>query len=670
MGLKLLLIFLLLLNSSVQAILNGDIISKESKDPIESLMNDIIRCGLYDNIIYLGGSESIDIKLLRDGNLSFPITILEYDLIPNEIKMVEEKIESIESCTPPDTTSIIFSKTLDRLMTMHINDNKVPLYVALIDATMADGLRVFAEKIRRYHPRSKIIAIALNPLVIEWTQYLFVKIYDFMLFNPIPKDVIAIKNNYDVFEVREKYGAPPFWEDKLVQVNSWNNAAGFRYPLQLPQSYKDDFRGAVLYLTVDLHPTTIWISGEEIIFEKIGWVMTKTCYKFYEGPDYESYLMLSRMLNFLLEINKNVGCYFGADPPTWKRVTAPSRSSVEIQYLIEEEVDILGGGIATPEIFKVVDLSAATFYQSGANIVSVQPLKDLHWYAVFQPFEWYVWLLILFTFPLAGVSLFMLRKFSTNTNDTASLSRSMWDVTIIYCWDSIKISNPSSYVAIMLGFFMIGTMILVSEYMGSFTSFIAKPNFLQLPIDTVDQFLVSDMKWVAGRMAKYYTDYFDYMPNIKTRLIRIENEDEDINALEQLLAHPDSLVYFEKKGLVEWITCHNSVNLHGRKFHYSKDTLGYYNTFLYFKKGSRYVESFSRKILLLQDMGIINQNHIWFLIQNDLRRCHDTKPGKIELLELVHLKTAFLLLAVGYGSAFLCFLREMVAKHYKLVKND
>ena len=165
---------------------------------------------------------------------------------------------------------------------------------------------------------------------------------------------------------------------------------------------------------------------------------TKKCEKRYDGPLYEDYLMLARMLNFTLVINKDKPLQFGK--PEDVSVSIPFPDSPEIEKVIDDLSDVAGGGlIAYYEAAKICQISTSTYYQTGANIITIEPLKsNTIWYALFRPFAWYIWLLILSSVPLCGGVLWILR----NSDKKTKKSDAIWDVAVIMLWDSIQIKKP------------------------------------------------------------------------------------------------------------------------------------------------------------------------------------------------------------------------------------
>ena len=368
------------------------------------------------------------------------------------------------------------------------------------------------------------------------------------------------------------------------------------------------------------------------------------------------------MLKFTLVINEQLPCIAFSDQ--WTYGSETSEKSDEMANLLSGKLDAIGHTFVISELSEMVDVSAATFYQTGENIITVEPLKGLPWYAIFQPFKWYLWILILSTVPVCGIALYVLRKLTKQTAKKPHLADALWDISVILAWDSIRIQQPPASIIILLSSFMLATLVLITEYMGVMTSSIAKPKHLTTPINTVEEFLASDFKWVGGRRTDYYLDYFQDEVEFEERLVRLKPEvDEVREALQKLLSNPEKNAYFEKKGLIEWSICQHSISLNGRNFYYSKDHVGNYFTHFLFPKYSPYTEVFNRKILLLQDMGLSYKNQEIFLVENDSQRCHQYEED-IELVKLVHFRCGFMIMGIGYGLAFLGLLGEIAKKKY------
>ena len=164
-------------------------------------------------------------------------------------------------------------------------------------------------------------------------------------------------------------------------------------------------------------------------------------------------------------------------------------------------------------------------------------------------------------------------------------------------------------------------------------------------------------------MKGYYVRYFN-SDEIRERMEELkmnETTNEEVStAIKTMINAPDKYVYFEKQGLVDWSVCEFSIDLRGRKLYFSKENLGYYYTFMYFRKESIYLEWFNRKITLLHDMGFISQNHLKFVQKQDRKNCQSNEEDLMKLITLVHFKSGFIVLAVGYGLALIAFCVKFV----------
>ena len=628
----------------------------ETRSKLEQIITDLVESGLFDTVIYVAGSEGkemiAEFSSYNNGNSSVPSIILDFDLIPNAI-MAER--DAILRGTCPKQYEHVSKKPevniLEGLLNVHSKDNKVPLYVIIPNKYSEYYAGELQIQIKNFHPKSIGVIFSLIHLNYIENTWLFRRNSDIFGFDPADS-----AEHYNVF-AKQKY-ASEIDEFHIEKVNTWHPISGFKFPIQLPISFNDDFYyNEKIVIFTELNPANIWespdIQGETI---------EETCRKNYGGPLYEDLLMLSKMLKFNLLINDEYEkSGQGHFDPNFRRIRLPDAASKDMTRLIKGEADIVGGEtLASYEVFQYVDISASTFYQSGAKIVSVEPMKTLQWYAMFLPYKWHTWMGILGTVPIYGILLYIFRKFSKGPDKDASFGDALWDITAVICWDSAKIPQPPLCIIILLSSYMITMLLVVTDYLGSFTSFVVTPSYQREPIKTMDQFLKSDMKWVGGRMTKYYLDYFTDDNTMEVKLVGIKADDAEVKrALEKLLAFPEENVYFERQSLIEWSLCHDPIKLDGRKLFFSEENIGGYFAFLYFRKGWPYTEAFNRKILILQDMHIIQQNHHRFIIENDSRKCHLQEEESHELIKLRHFTSGALIMGIGYSLALILFVIEI-----------
>ena len=441
----------------------------------------------------------------------------------------------------------------------------------------------------------------------------------------------------------------------LTYINSWMVSHGFKYPLEFSPSFLSNFHGRPLRINVEMHPTTVWYDEND---------------KAYVGPLYKDLMVLGDMMNFKLLFNPvkwkcEDSLSAGTIDPS-RRARDPAKSKGDFSLLKLGSIDIVGGDfIASHEVSQDADITAPMFYQAGANIVSVEPLKTFKWYAILQPFEWYIWALVLGSIPITGTFLYFLRKYADDADKPSNWFNSTWDVIAIVCMDRIRCSKPPIAFIIFLSSLMLSSLFLAKEYTESFTSLIITPSYVRPPVDYVEQLWKTNRSWLGGRMTDYYADRFKDVTDIETRLklIRWKQEEPEVpTALRELLARPDDLVYFERAGLVEWSVCRYGIDLKGRKLYYSSETIGDYSTFMYLKKRSVTTESFNRKILMLQDIGIIQYHQEIFNDEQIKRECRIEVKDEKKMITLFHLYTGFYLLIAGFTFALISLLAEIITK--------
>ena len=135
--------------------------------------------------------------------------------------------------------------------------------------------------------------------------------------------------------------------------------------------------GAEFSIITDLHPTTIWLVSETLENTQISEPASEhtiSCVKHYDGPVYQDFLQLSIMLNFELSINKGEDtsmAMYGKDE--WRYGTFMSEQTKGFHQLLQGKIQALTGGLITPEILQLVDISSPPFYQIGPNIWTVDP---------------------------------------------------------------------------------------------------------------------------------------------------------------------------------------------------------------------------------------------------------------------------------------------------------
>ena len=632
------------------------------------LIKDLIQSEAFDHLVLISAKPEEDMVFKMPLNTwlinsSVTLTILEFNLVFKEYMDWSYMEYEKQVC---DTEGVFDSKTLTDLVELEMKNNKLTLFLILESrAVRASQFANLVFLLKNINENTRIAIIYDRPMNRWGIPRPFQNRHNIFLFHLTAND----DQVYEIFEVCPQMLCQT--DEGVLGVNlanTWNFLSGFAHPIQFSYNFDGNFRNERLYLRSQLHPSAVWISGKKNVGGE--------CTAEFEGPLLEDYMIMESMLNFRMVFNeqKPDKCVHDqVESGVFRAVGDVSSTSPEILDLRNNDVDIVGGTLlGNYDTYQVADISAPTFYQSGANLVTVEPFKGLRPDAVIRAFKWYIWLLVLFCIPLSGALLFFMNKYGSMKHQRLSKKEAVWQIVKITCWENLEVSNLTGSMCIFLSAFWIAMFLLVTEYVGSFTSLVTVQTHQKDPIDTEDQLWESDMMWISGIMTDYYVDYFSYVENLELRLLhlRYKSDPPEIkSALELLISNPDKYAYFEKRSLVEWAVCNYDIDLQNRNLYYSEETIGNYFTYFYFRKAYPYAERINRIILHLHDTGLINMNHRKFINEESKAKCHQGEEEDDEFIRLEHFLTSCILLGVGSCLGLACFLCEVMRKR-KMKKTD
>ena len=637
---------------------------KQSERIRSKLTMSIIQAQLISNPVFVATTDIEDEVLkplteLQDNNASnpLPLIVLDYDLLEEysyyDLFQRHKPISSFKGFKRLD-------KIIRMMKQMALHENKVFTYIFLPPVVSYDGrwerkMRKVFELITSFSWNSlKIGSNSKNKMRIIIIAKEFLNLSFDLRDNQFLFSLRQREAVYDMFGFCYLCGYDDWSSDSLdtnLQINSWAPLKGFKQLFDFPSSFRGHFFGEALLINVQLHPSTIWLNADGD----------------YEGPLYQDLDTIGIMMNFYLDINmvtiSDCDCAEkgkGVDDD-WRRARQLMKEAPDLKLLVSGKVDMVGGDyIATADAHEYADISAPMFYQEGAKIVSIEPRKNFRWYVLFQPFTWYTWILFFITIPICGLVLYLLRRYSNVADKKANYNDAMYDLVKVICWESISGSQLPISITLLLSAYILGIAFLITGFISEFTAVLITPSHMSPPIDTLEEFWSSDKMWLGGRMTDYYLEYFVSVDDVENRLHSLRHNrlilytDEVSMVINKMIRYPEDFVYFEKRGIMEWNICRSSLDLAGRKIYYSKETIGDYNTHIYLQKNSVYTEIINRKILILQDMGIINHHQRRFANKERRLECHiEQEDSQEDMVALRHLKPVFGMLGVGYGSAFL-----------------
>ena len=429
-------------------------------------------------------------------------------------------------------------------------------------------------------------------------------------------------------------------KDEILQLNEWNKEDKFKYDLNFPFSFKDNFYGAEIKMGIDPYEEEFFVKSLNTSGEVI-----------YDGYIYKYYLMLGTLLN----------C-------TWKFLSDPyyflSYETANDFVSEKIDVDVIGGQYAPGfSGWLLVDYSSYGDFKQGEHIVSMAPSKALTWLTVFKPFDIYTWICLLISAPITGLTLYFLRKFSSVPNKKANLSDDIYDIVKILCWDSVKTSHPPCSVIIVLFVFMFITMVLITGYMGIYTAIITVPKFTHPPIDTFEQLWETDLKWLAASefaVDWYMEMYFANQSKIRERgkaLLKPYDDDPFLQMTKFFISNPHDLVLFEWKDSIDKYLEDGYINKTDFEFHYSKETFPDEYGSLILRKTCYFKDYLNRNVLNLYDHGISYYKLLEFGVPSYKEESSiDTSTS----VKLVHLSGGFIILMIGFIISCLSFICECI----------
>ena len=248
-------------------------------------------------------------------------------------------------------------------------------------------------------------------------------------------------------------------------------------------------------------------------------------------------------------------------------------------------------------------------------------------------------------------------------------SETFWLISTVICWDCIKIRKPTLGTIIVLAVWICMSFILVTGYIGVYTALISAPQYLRPPIETLSQLEETGMKIVVcnDRMKKDIAYAEEIFPGFKDRYAGCTGPDDQnpyVNGLNTTFNDPENLVMLNFEGSSLVYIREYSLEFGGRKFYFSENALTSDFGNLFFRHNCYFKEAMNQKITLLHDMGFINNN----VKQIDMEtRVHIKAEMKAALLstektflKLRHFLCGFALLGIGYLSASVSFLIDLI----------
>ena len=189
-----------------------------------------------------------------------------------------------------------------------------------------------------------------------------------------------------------------------------------------------------------------------------------------------------------------------------------------------------------------------------------EPVKDLDPFIFIKAFDKSSWVFVITIIFIIAAFSYTKSRIAENHPGPQTYGEWLWEVLKILMWDRTVLSPQRSSLSILLllGVWMLMTFILVTEYTGTMTSIMTKEPYVRKPIESLEDFKESDLKWIGDRrlavtqtlmkeadMAKRYVPA-QRLPKLSTE-IRLEDH---IYLFNLMLQNPNTYSYpFAKLGV-------------------------------------------------------------------------------------------------------------------------
>lgn len=448
----------------------------------------------------------------------------------------------------------------------------------------------------------------------------------FFIINNLVKNVNIIEDATKTIWSKNILNFVLVFVDRKVNIFSYN---GFSNKiLNFTKSTTDLFPNKLL----DINGYTIKVG----MFEDVPRNMKNVLGQWY-GPDYDLLEAITFMLNATLQIVES-----SQDEHYDGLYSNVLNKTVDFSFIPSYRFDTL----------KQIDFS---YPRKLENLVILVPKAEEipHEKYLFMIFDYKIWITIVVTLLLISSVLKTIQQIIKRR------SRSYF-YYLVESWRSFigtggipRFIQRETPVKFVLTIWMLVSVIISASFQCSFTSTFTKARYFK-EINTLND--LKD-KGIQIFCADYYKDY----------LLKVDS----YGVAEQLVFVSDKKMFEFREGknagkvfFVEVFSRAVIVaKLYG--YHIVKEPLATGYTVNYFQKNSPYLDEVHRCVLLDQEVGLSKKADEILIIPPD----HDEKTMRSVNINFSHLKSAFLLLLIGYHLGLIVLICEIVIKKFKRNKN-
>ena len=522
-------------------------------------------------------------------------------------------------------------RQLKRIRSSIVQANRNPLYI-IDDKYLNDyEIKLLIRNIREVDPRSFVILFTYHTIQNLGYNILYI--------------TGSLNPRFDV-DIYQVCAYCHKGKDSFSKMNSWSENLRFERKFIMKSSFQGSFKGAVLKATCAVTNKFKITKGQKEI----------AC----NGFDYLILRHLGKTMQYrpVNEKTEGVGRMGGI--------------SQIVQDIADKKSDIgFSMTIDTTTSYKYVDFSA-TFLKNNFVIVTDLPPKGLNSLdIIFSPFTMTVWVTFITTTLLCSLLLYGLEKVSKKKG-CFSFGKYLWELVKVTCWDTSQVMAYSPASNSLFLSYLVSVFIIITIYMGVLTSLITTEKYMWVPIDSLEEFEMSNLKWL-GVEGSDATAILIANPEMSNRYKYLDRSSglfgktgAFAKGFQMLLEHPRTYAFmWNEIGVTRWLELYFK-DLNGfHEFHIAKEP--YYNSNVVFllNKEAIYLAEFDKKLLRLVETGIVdhlldtNMDMIG-RIGRGLARAENriNLPKSSEMIELRHLLSAFVFCGALHCLGLICLLVE------------
>ena len=549
-------------------------------------------------------------------------------------------------------TVTISATTIDHLTEQFVNmmgevalrDNIPSTFIIIQTEEMTEKDIIAAIiKIKEWDNTAKVAVFYYKAVDIE-ASYKSKQLYDIYLYTPLldGANKVVLYHEYTVCMFCAS-------GDDLVQVtNTWRPGAGFQHAVTMGTSFMGNFYGNTVSMGIgDYWTGYVGIIGTDENGENI-----------LGGYNYDNYVVLAEMLNLNWKFVKATDG-IGWHATKINETTGLAYAVGSLADLLEGTVDILGAGwIGRYDRSTFADLVGCERYTEGKAIITAEPYKGIRWNAFVTVFPWYLWFLVGISIVAASLVLYLLRSYRGDEVHGTSWSDAAWTIVQIAAWDKLCQHQPSWGMITHLSVFLMMIQILVNMYMGEYTAILTIPKYEKPPIETFEALWESELKvitygaWYDESIQQYGMEWSRF-----EQLVLSGGKNGDLETLLYVLKFPDT---YSRLTRAVGIKRNFAELAGGRRLYIGKEKEYQMGEYLYMRRSSLYKSKIKYKLMILQDMGILDHEpgrNISLELEWDIYNHQVDTPV---FITFSHFASGLLIPLVGYSLAVIVFIIEII----------